>query len=123
MLALALLTVEATANVGELRLSILGNSNTQTQDLAGPLGLLMLGLFILAFTTTVFHIISRKRWANRIAAQAEEIGLLQGRLQRADIFMSGERHVVVAWGSSSGEPEIEGDVALVLGIAAPRRIL
>jgi signal transduction histidine kinase len=122
-LAAVLAADDASAEVGELRLSILGSGAQYSQDIAGPLGLLMLGLFILAFTTTVFHIVSRKKWADRVAAQAEEIGVLQGRLQRADIFMSGERHVVVAWGSASSEPEIEGDVALVLGVGAPRRIL
>jgi signal transduction histidine kinase len=108
-----------------LRLSILTRESGAPviMDLSGPLGLIFIGLLILTTTTAVLHITGRHRWARRLAAQDVEIGELQARLQRADIFMSGESHVVVAWGSASAEPDIEGDVSLVVGAGAPRRIL
>ncbi|MGL4634985.1 MAG: ATP-binding protein [Beijerinckiaceae bacterium] len=119
------LSKAANAEDTGLRLSILTRESGApiVMDMTGPLGLIFVGLVILTTTTAVLHIIGRQRWAKRLAAQSQEIGALQAKVQQADIFMSGERHVVVAWGNASGEPDIEGDVSLILGAGAPRRIL
>ncbi len=108
-----------------LRLSILTRETAQPMimDMTGPLGLIFIGLVIFTTTTAILHIVNRQRWARRLAAQDAEIGALQARVQQADIFMAGERHVVVAWGNASGEPDIEGDISLVVGAGAPRRLL
>jgi signal transduction histidine kinase len=108
-----------------LRLSILTRDSGAPiiMDMTGPLGLIFVGLVILTTTTAVLHIVGRQRWAKRMAAQNQEIGALQAKVQQAEIFMSGERHVVIAWGNASGEPDIEGDISLILGAGAPRRIL
>ena len=108
-----------------LRLSILTRENGAPviMDLSGPLGMMIMGLLILTATTAMLHITGRQRWARRLASQSAETGELQAKLQRAEIFMAGERHVVVAWGSASSEPDIEGDVNLIIGVGAPRRIL
>ncbi len=39
------------------------------------------------------------------------------------MFLSAEAQIVVAWGSSSGEPDIEGDLSLVSDMMVPRRVL
>ncbi len=121
----ACLSTTVSAQDNGLRLSMLTRESGAPiiMDMTGPLGLIFVGLVILTTTTAVLHIVGRQRWSRRLAAQNEEIGALQAKVQQADIFMSGERHVVVAWGNASGEPDIEGDVGLILGAGAPRRIL
>jgi signal transduction histidine kinase len=108
-----------------LRLSILTRENGAPviMDMSGPLGLIFAGLVILSTTTAILHIIGRQHWVKRLAKQDAEIGNMQARLERADLFMSGERHVVLVWRNASGDPEIEGDVSLIVGAGAPRRIL
>jgi signal transduction histidine kinase len=116
---------EAHADDLGLRLSILTRESGAPviMDLSGPLGLIFIGLLILTATVAALHITGRHYWTRRIAEQDAEIGDMQTRLQRADIFMSGERHVVVAWASAKSEPDIEGDVSMLIGVGAPRRIL
>jgi signal transduction histidine kinase len=127
LLSSTCLVSPALANTNDfgLRLSILTREGAQPliMDMSGPLGLIFIGLVILTTTISILHIIGRQRWSRRLTEQDAEIGILQARLQQADIFMAGERHVVVAWGNVSGEPDIEGDVGLIIGAGAPRRIL
>jgi len=119
-----LASAAAAEDVG-LRLSILTRDSGQpiVMDMSGQLGLIFIGLLVFAATTAALHITGRHRWMRRLTQQDAEIGELQAKLQRAEIFMAGERHVIVAWGASNGEPEIEGDVRLVIGAGAPRRVL
>jgi signal transduction histidine kinase len=125
LLASTSLAGTALANDLGLRLSILTKegSGPFIMDMSAPLGLLVIGLVILSTATAIFHIVGRQRWAKRLRLQDAEIGELQARLQRAEIFMSGDRHAVVAWGSASGEPEIEGDVGAIIGPGSPKRLL
>ena len=125
LLSATALASPALASELGLRLSILTRDSGQpiVMDMSSQLGLLFIGLLILTATTSVLHISGRQRWSRRLAEQDAEIGELQAKLQRAEIFMSGERHVVIAWGSATGEPDIEGDVGLIVGAGAPRRIL
>ncbi len=108
-----------------LRLSLLTRDPGQpiVMDMSNQLGLIFIGLLLFAATTATLHITGRHRWRRRLATQDAEIGELQAKLQRAEIFMSGERQVVVAWGASHGEPEIEGDVRMVIGAGGTRRVL
>ncbi len=115
----------AFANDFGLRMSVLTREGTMpvVLDLSRPMGITFAGLIILTTTTLVLHIVSRQRWEKHQSAQAAEIGALQEKLGQAEIFMAGERHVVVAWGHASGEAEIVGDIGLILDAGAPRRIL
>jgi signal transduction histidine kinase len=124
LLAAFCLRAEASESLG-LRLSLLTRDNGQpiVLDTNGPLGLLLVGLIILTTVTLVLHIVARREWVKRMRAQAAEIGSLQARLQQADVFMSGEQQVVVAWGGPSGEPDIEGDTSVVSPGVPARRIL
>ncbi len=113
------------ANDAGLRLSLLSRDSGQPVllDMSGPLGLLVVGLTIITAVTALLHIAERRRWAERLQAQATEIGDLQARLQRAEVFMSGDRQVVVSWGGPGGEPEVEGDVSLIAPDLPAKRVL
>ncbi len=124
-LTLAAGTSPAAAEDIGLRLSLLTRDPNQpiVMDMSNQLGLIFIGLLLFAATTATLHITGRHRWRRRLATQDAEIGELQAKLQRAEIFMSGERQVIVAWGASHGEPEIEGDVRMVIGAGGTRRVL
>jgi hypothetical protein len=110
LLSSTCLVAPALANPNDfgLRLSILSREGAQplVVDMSGPLGLIFIGLVILTTTISILHVIGRQRWSRRLTEQDAEIGTLQARLQQADIFMAGERHIVVAWGNASGEPSV-----------------
>jgi signal transduction histidine kinase len=109
----------------ELRLSILTRDSGApvVLDMTGPLGLIFIGLTILTTVTALLHIAGRRYWMQRHQQQAVEIGHLQARLQQAEVFMAGDRQLVVAWGAPTGEPVIEGDVSLVGPDMSMKRVL
>jgi signal transduction histidine kinase len=82
-----------------------------------------LGLVLLSTITALLHLTGRKRWLKREVALMGEVTELRARLDRAEVFLSAERQIVIAWGSASGEPEIEGDLTLVMDAPIPRRVL
>jgi signal transduction histidine kinase len=108
-----------------LRLSILGRESgvPVIMDMTGPLGLIFVGLTILTTVTALLHLAGRRRWSQHVQRQTAEIGDLQARLQQAEVFMAGDRQVVVAWGGPGGEPVIEGDVSLLAPDMPARRVL
>ena len=84
---------------------------------------LFVGLILFSTVTALLHLAGRRRWMEgerRLTAEVAELG---GRLERAQMFLSAEPQIVVAWRSSAGEPEIEGDLSLVSDVLVPRRIL
>jgi signal transduction histidine kinase len=108
-----------------LRLSILSReaSAPVVLDMTGPLGLIFIGLTILTTVTAVVHIVGRARWSRRVSLQAAEIGELQARLQQAEVFMSGDRQIVVSWAGPGAEPIVEGDTSLIAPELPARRML
>ena len=48
---------------------------------------------------------------------------MSARLDRAEVFLSVEPQIIIAWGSAAGEPDIEGDLSLVTEAPVPRRVL
>jgi signal transduction histidine kinase len=93
-------------------------------DPTGAFGLaIFLGLVIFATTTALIHMRQRRRWMEREAALAAENADLRARGDRADVLLAAEPQIVVAWGGRTGEPEIEGDIALVAESGQPRRVL
>lgn len=108
-----------------LRLSILGREGGSPVivDMTGPLGLMLVGLTILTTVTALFHLAGRRRWLAAAQRQTAEIGDLQARLQQAEVFMAGDRQVVIAWGGPGGEPVIEGDMSLIAADMPARRVL
>jgi signal transduction histidine kinase len=92
-------------------------------NMTGPVALLFSGMAFLTLATAVIHIFMRNQWSKRLTQKAETIHRLQSSLHRAETFTAGERHIVIAWGTADGEPEIEGDVSLLVGAGAARRVL
>ena len=84
---------------------------------------LFVGLTIFSAVTALLHLAGRRRWLATERVLAAEVSDLRARLDRAQMFLSSEQQIVVAWGSSSNEPEIEGDLSLLSDVMVPRRIL
>ncbi|HUO53944.1 MAG TPA: PAS-domain containing protein [Rhodoblastus sp.] len=81
------------------------------------------GLVVFATITALLHLAGRQRWSRREAELSGEIDQLRQQVERARAFLASETQFVVVWGGARGEPEIEGDVSLVLDAPAPRRVL
>ncbi len=82
-----------------------------------------LGLVLFATVTSVLHIRGRNQWQNQESSLAAENNELRMRLDRAGVFLSAEPQIVIAWGTASGEPDIEGDISLVSEVPIARRVL
>ena len=93
----------------------------ETQGLVGVSVFVALVLF--STSTALLHLTGRKRWAQREQQLAAELTATRASLDRAQVFLSAEPQIVVAWGSASGEPDIEGDLSLVMDAPMPRRVL
>ena len=93
-------------------------------DPHGAVGLaVFMGLVIFATTTAIIHIGQRRRWSERETQILAENAGLRARCDRADILLASEPQIIVAWGGPGGEPEIEGDLALLSDSHAHRRVL
>ncbi|WP_406855893.1 PAS-domain containing protein [Alsobacter sp. KACC 23698] len=96
----------------------------QRVDPHGAVGLaVFMGLVVFATTTALIHLTQWRRWHEREAAIAAENGELRARNDRADILLAAEPQLVIAWGGHSGEPVIEGDLAVIGETLAARRVL
>ncbi len=93
----------------------------QNQGLAGLA--IFLSLVLLTAVTAVLHLTGRNRWMRREAALTAELGDALARLDRANVFLSAEPQIVVAWGGATNDPDIDGDLSLVTDAPAPRRVL
>ncbi len=80
-------------------------------------------LVLIATVMTLLHLTGRKQWTQREASLTADLTKLRSGLDRANIFLSAEPQIVIAWGAASGEPDIEGDLSLVTDAPAPRRVL
>jgi signal transduction histidine kinase len=115
---------QTTSDLG-LRLSVFGRDGASpvTLDMAPALSMLLLGMVILTATTLILHIVQRRTWVRRQTQLEKELGTQQGRLHQAELFMSADRQVVIAWRTAGSEPDIEGDVSMLVEAGAPRRVL
>jgi signal transduction histidine kinase len=93
----------------------------ETSGLAGLL--LVLGLVLFSTITALLHLTGRKRWTQREAELVDELARLRHQLDRAQVFLSAEPQLAIAWTSMSGEPDIEGDLSLVTDAPVARRVL
>ncbi len=94
---------------------------TDSQDLVG-VGFVVT-LVLTAAVTMVLHITGRERWKRNEAELTAEIAGLRAGLDRASVFLSAEPQVIIAWGTSTGDPDIEGDLSIVTDAPVPRRVL
>jgi signal transduction histidine kinase len=84
---------------------------------------LVVGLVIFSTITALLHLTGRKQWTQRESGLVGELEAARAKLERAQLFLAAEPQVIVAWGTASGEPEIEGDISLVTDAPVPRRVL
>ncbi len=84
---------------------------------------LLVGLTLFSAVTALLHLAGRRRWLESEGRLHAEVSDLRARLDRAQMFLSAEVQIVIVWGSSTGEPDIEGDLSLVSDVMVPRRIL
>lgn len=77
---------------------------------------------IFSASTAILH---RRTQALDTARDAARFGshLRSRRAGSREFFLSAEPQIVVAWGSEFGEPDIEGDLSLVMDVPVPRRVL
>ncbi|MBV8850072.1 MAG: PAS-domain containing protein [Methylobacteriaceae bacterium] len=93
----------------------------ETSGLAGIL--LVLGLVLFSTITALLHLTGRARWTQREAQLVDELARLRHQLDRAQVFLSAEPQIAIAWTSPTGEPDIEGDLSLVTDVPVARRVL
>ena len=93
----------------------------QNADVAGIS--LIVGLMLFSTLTAVFHLTGRRQWTQRESALNFELAALRARLDRAELFLSAETQIVVAWGGPGDEPDIEGDLGLISDSSNLRRVL
>lgn len=82
-----------------------------------------LGLTVFATTLALLHLAGRRRAQQREAALLASLNETRARLDRAETFLAGEPQIVIAWGTKTSEPEIEGDLGLVSDVPIARRVL
>ena len=81
------------------------------------------GLVIFSTITALLHLAGRQRWVKREAELLAANATLRQQTERARAFIASESQFFVVWAGARGEPDIEGDVSLVLDAPLPRRVL
>ncbi len=84
---------------------------------------LVVPLVLITTIVSLLHMWSRRQTNLREAALTATISELRARLDRANVFLSAEPQISVAWGSANSEPDIEGDPSLVTEAPVARRVL
>ncbi len=123
-LALAALSLPASAPAfGETAYPLLLLERLrESQDVVIGLSLIV-GLVLFSTITALLHLREHRRWTKSEAAFALELNNLRAKLDRAEVFLSAEPQIIIAWGGPGNEPEIEGDLTLVTDAPVPRRVL
>lgn len=93
----------------------------QSQGIAGVS--VFVALVIFSASTAILHLTGRSRWTQRESQLVADLTKARAALDRANVFLSAEPQIVVAWSTESGEPDIEGDLSLVMDAPVPRRVL
>lgn len=84
---------------------------------------LTLGVILFAVATAIALLRTRTRAAQRLAARQAEINELREERDRANALLLSEPQVIVVWPAGSDEPDISGDVSLIMRTPLPRRVL
>jgi signal transduction histidine kinase len=103
-----------------ISLPILSGDLTGDQDMTG---LILTILLLFGTLTAVLHLLGRRDWTRREKALTAELAQTHARLDRANLFLSTEPQIVIAWGAADSEPDVEGDYSLVTDAPLPRRVL
>jgi signal transduction histidine kinase len=84
---------------------------------------LSLGVILFAVATAIALLRTRARAARELAACHSEINELREERDRANALLLAEPQVIVVWPAGADEPDITGDVSLLLRTPLPRRVL
>ena len=85
---------------------------------------LFVALTLFATIVSLLHVAGRRNWTERERTLVAELDRTHAALDRATFFLAGEPQITIVWGSGAGgEPEIEGDISLVIDAPVPRRVL
>src|SRR3954470_24140554 len=84
---------------------------------------LSLGVILFAVATAIALLRTRKRLTHEIAACHSEINELRDERDRVNALLLAEPQVIVVWPAGADEPDISGDVSIVLRTPLPRRVL
>src|SRR3954470_22628176 len=96
-------------------------SSVERHDLAALT--LSLGVILFAVATAIALLRTRSRAAERLTACHSEINELRDERDRANALLLAEPQVIVVWPAGADEPDISGDVSIVLRTPLPRRVL
>ncbi len=80
-------------------------------------------LVLFSTSTALLHLAGRRRWTLREGALIAELADTRAKLDRSQVFLAAEPQIVVAWGTASGEPDIEGDLSIIMDTPVARRVL
>jgi signal transduction histidine kinase len=94
----------------------------ENQDVVIGLSLVV-GLVLFSTITALLYLREHRRWTKSEAAFLLELNHLRAKLDRAEVFLSAEPQIIVAWGAPGSEPEIDGDLSLVMDMPISRRVL
>ena len=84
---------------------------------------LVISLVLFSTVTALLHLAARRRWTEREQQITSELAESRAKADRAQVFLSAEAQIVIAWRAASSEPDIEGDLSLISDALMPRRIL
>ncbi|MBM3607434.1 MAG: PAS domain-containing protein [Alphaproteobacteria bacterium] len=101
-----------------------GVTLARLEESSGVVGLsVFAALIIFVASTALLHMTGRRRWLQREAQLDGDLLSARAALDRANVFLSTESQIIIAWASAASEPEIEGDMSLIMDAPAPRRVL
>ena len=84
---------------------------------------LVVSLVLFSTVTALLHLAARRRWTERETQLSTDLAESRARVDRAQVFLSAEPQLVIAWSAAGADPEIEGDLTLVADAIVPRRVL
>ena len=84
---------------------------------------LSLGIILFAVATAIVLLRTRRRAAQQLADRQAEINELREERDRATALLLSEPQVIVVWPAGADEPDISGDVSLIMRTPLPRRVL
>lgn len=84
---------------------------------------LTLGLALISVFLALAYIAERKHWRRRESHLVASLEQTRAQRDRAELFLSVDQQVFIAWDGPSGEPEIEGSAQRLLDASSSQGIL
>ena len=84
---------------------------------------LTLGLALFSVFLALAYLGERKRWRRREAKLVANLEQTRSQRDRAELFLSAEQQVFLAWDGPTGEPDVEGSPQRLIEASASQRLL